>query len=203
MTEGNGKMRLADCASVRSGLVLARKQAKLPTGNRYSLINLRSVQQDGSIDLSEIDVYDAKEPLKGEYLSQEGDVIVRLTAPYTAVLIDDTTSNMVVSSNFVIIRACSRKLVPGYLYWLLNTREMKRRIFENTTSNMLGAVKAKYLAELELPSLPIQEQIRIAQLHLLANREGRLLRQLAQEKQKYYAGLLEQAHKKAKEGGRI
>lgn len=66
---------------------------------------------------------------------------------------------------------------------------------------MLGAVKAKYLAELELPSLPIQEQVRIAQLHLLANREGRLLRQLAQEKQKYYAGLLEQAHKKRKKVG--
>ena len=51
---------------------------------RYPLINLRCVQQDGTIQLNEADIYEAKEPLKEEYLSQSGDIIVRLTAPYTA-----------------------------------------------------------------------------------------------------------------------
>ena len=75
------RMKLRDLASVRSGLVLSRKQAKEPSEYRYPLINLRCIQQEGTIQLNEADIYEAKEPLKEEYLSQSGDIIVRLTAP--------------------------------------------------------------------------------------------------------------------------
>ena len=187
-------MKLQDLASVRSGLVLSRKQAKEPSECRYPLINLRCIQQDGTIQLNEVDIYEAKEPLKGEYLSQSGDIIVRLTAPYTAVLIDETTSGMVVSSNFVVIRVEDKSLLPEYLFWLLNTEKIKRKIFENATSNMLGA------ADFELALLSLEDQRKISQFNLLAKRERQLLRTLADEKEKYYTGVLNRAYKRAKKG---
>ena len=193
-------MKLQDLASVRSGLVLSRKQAKEPVGYPYRSINLRAIQPDASINLSEVDVYQAKEPLKPEYLSQIGDIIVRLTAPYTAVLVDETTEGMVISSNFVVIRIESEKLLPEYLFWLLNTQSVKRDIYENATSNMLGAVNAKFLAEIEIALLPIAEQHKLAQLYLTSRREIRLLRELAEEKERYYAKFLEQTYKKLKRG---
>ena len=187
-----GRMKLQDLASVRSGLVLSRKQAKEPSEYRYPLINLRCIQQEGTIQL--------KEPLKEEYLSQSGDIIVRLTAPYTAVLIDETTSGMVVSSNFVVIRVEDKSLLPEYLFWLLNTEKIKRKIYENATSNMLGAVNARFLADFELALLSVEDQRKISQFNLLAKRERQLLRMLADEKEKYYAGVLNQAYKRAKKG---
>lgn len=193
-------MKLQDLASVRSGLVLSRKQAKEPIGYPYRSINLRAIQPDASINLSEVDVYQAKEPLKPEYLSQIGDIIVRLTAPYTAVLVDETTEGMVISSNFVVIRIESEKLLPEYLFWLLNTQSVKRDIYENATSNMLGAVNAKFLAEIEIALLPIEEQHKLAQLYLTSRREIRLLRELAEEKERYYAKFLDQTYKKVKRG---
>lgn len=193
-------MKLQDLASVRSGLVLSRKQAKEPVGYPYRSINLRAIQPDASINLSEVDVYQAKEPLKPEYLSQIGDIIVRLTAPYTAVLVDETTEGMVISSNFVVIRIKSEKLFPEYLFWLLNTQSVKRDIYENATSNMLGAVNAKFLAEIEMALLPIEEQHKLAQLYLTSRREIRLLRELAEEKERYYAKFLDQTYKKVKRG---
>lgn len=193
-------MKLQNLASVRSGLVLSRKQAKEPSEYRYPLINLRCIQQEGTIQLKEADIYEAKEPLKEEYLSQSGDIIVRLTAPYTAVLIDKTTSGMVVSSNFVVIRVEDKSLLPEYLFWLLNTEKIKRKIYENATSNMLGAVNAKFLADFELAILSVEDQRKIAQFNLMAKRERQLLRMLADEKQKYYVGVLNQAYKRAKKG---
>ena len=193
-------MKLQDLASVRSGLVLSRKQTKEPVGYPYRSIKLRAIQPDASINLSEVDVYQAKEPLKPEYLSQIGDIIVRLTAPYTAVLVDETTEGMVISSNFVVIRIESEKLLPEYLFWLLNTQSVKRDIYENATSNMLGAVNAKFLAEIEIALLPIAEQHKLAQLYLTSRREIRLLRELAEEKERYYAKFLEQTYKKLKRG---
>lgn len=193
-------MKLKDLASVRSGLVLSRKQSKEPTAYRYPLVNLRCIQQEGTVDLSEVDIYEAKELLKEEYLSRKGDIIVRLTAPYTAVLIDAATSGMVISSNFVMIRIEDKRLLPEYLFWLLNTQKVKRKIYENTTSNMLGAVKAKFLTDFELTVLPVEEQHKIAQLNLLVKKESQLLKELADEKEKLYSSLLDQAYKRAKRG---
>lgn len=200
MTYRGERMKIGALADVRSGLVLSRKQSKEPTDYRYSLINLRCIQPEGIIDLNESDIYEAKEPLKEEYLSQRGDIVVRLTAPYTAVLIDDTTSGMVISSNFVVIRIEDKQLLPEYLFWLLNTQKVKRKIYENTTSNMLGAVKAKFLTDFELTVLPVEDQYKIAQLNLLAKKESQLLKELATEKEKLYSCLLDQAYKRAKRG---
>ncbi len=193
-------MKLKDFASVRSGLVLSRKQAKEPGECRYPLMNLRCIRQDGTIQWKEADIYEAKEPLKEEYFSQSGDIIVRLTAPYTAVLIDEATSGMVISSNFVVIRVEDKSLLPEYLFWLLNTEKIKRKIYENATSNMLGAVNARFLADFELDLLSVEDQRKISRFNRLAKREHQLLGMLAEEKEKYYAGVLNQAYKRAKKG---
>lgn len=193
-------MKLQSLAGVRSGLVLSRKQSKEPTDYRYPLINLRCIQQEGNIDLHKADIYEAKELLKEEYLSRQGDIVVRLTAPYTAVLIDDTTSGMVISSNFVVIRIEDKRLLPEYLFWLLNTQKVRHKIYENTTSNMLGAIKAKFLMDFELVLLPTEVQQKIAQLNLLAKKESQLLKELAAEKEKLYSSLLDQEYKREKRG---
>lgn len=193
-------LKLGELALVRSGLVLSRKQSREPSSFRYPLLNLRSIAVDGNIELGDMDVFDASEMLKSEYISQAGDVIVRLTAPYTAILVDKDTAGMVISSNFIIIRTDSKKILPEYLYWLLNTSEVKRKIAENTSSNMLGAVKASYFNEFEISLLPIDGQQKIAALNLLSRHESRLLMQLAQEKAKYNAHQIERAQKQMRRG---
>ena len=193
-------MKLGNIATVRSGLVLSRKQAREPSDIRYPLLNLRSINPGGYIEADQLDVFVAAEYLSPEYLSQIGDVIVRLTAPYTAILIDKVTAGMVISSNFVIIRADRRELLPEYLFWLINTPKIKRSIYENTSSNMLGAIKAKYFSDFEVPSLPIAKQQQIAVMNELVLKETKLLRQLADEKERYYSLLIDRAYKEMERG---
>ena len=193
-------MKLGNIATVRSGLVLSRKQAREPSDIRYPLLNLRSINPGGYIEADQLDVFVAAEYLSPEYLSQIGDVIVRLTAPYTAILVDKVTAGMVISSNFVIIRADRRELLPEYLFWLINTPKIERSIYENTSSNMLGAIKAKYFSDFEVPSLPIAKQQQIAVMNELALKETKLLRQLADEKERYYSLLIDRAYKEMKRG---
>lgn len=193
-------MKLGEAAFVRSGLVLSRKLSKMPTKYRYQLINLRSVNQDGYIETENLDIYDATEELSGEYLTHTGDVVIRLTAPYTAVLIDETTSGFVISSNFVVIRPNTSLILSEYLYWLLNTSNVKRRIYENTASNMLGAVKPRYFADFEVSPPSIDDQRKIAALNFLAHKESRLLNELAKEKERYYAYITDKIHKQMERG---
>ena len=196
-------MKLGEIASVRSGLVLSRKLARENPVQRYRLLNLRSITPEGYIDLNETDVFDAKETLPREYLSQVGDIVIRLSAPYTAVLIDEESEGMVVSSNFVIVRTDPQVLLPEYLYWLLNTSEVKHRMFENSSSNMLGAVKPKFFADYEITPLPIPEQQKIAAINALAKAESKLLRQLANAKEQYYESILHNTYNEIKRSNQI
>lgn len=196
-------MKLGEIASVRSGLVLSRKLAHENPAQRYRLLNLRSITPEGYIDMNETDVFDAKETLPGEYLSQVGDIVIRLSAPYTAVLIDEKSEGMVVSSNFVIVRTDPQELLPEFLYWLLNTSEVKHRMFENSSSNMLGAVKPKFFADYEITPLPIPEQQKIAAINALAKAESKLLRQLANAKEQYYEAILRNTFNEIKRSNQI
>ncbi len=200
MTKKISRVRLGDVATVRCGLVLSRKQSPTPTNARYHLLNLRSINADGCVEMAMLDEYYAVESLSSEYLSQVGDVIVRLTAPYTAILVDEETAGMVVSSNFVIIRPNPRQLISGYLAWLLNTRKAKRVIFENTSSNMLGAINPKYFACMEVALPSIDRQSAIADLNALAFKEGRLLRRLADEKKRYCDFIMNTLHTDDRKG---
>ena len=65
---------------------------------------------------------------------------------------------------------------------------------------MLGAVNARFLADFELALLSVEDQRKISQFNLLVKRECQLLRMLADEKEEYYAGVLNQAYKRAKKG---
>ena len=196
-------MKLGEIATVRSGLVLSRKLARDNPARRYRLINLRSITADGYIDLSETDVYDAKETLPDEYLSQVGDIVIRLSAPYTAVLIDAESEGMVISSNFAIVKTDSKTLLPEYLYWLLNTPEVKHRMFESSSSNMLGAVKPRFFSEYEITPLSISEQQKLAAIHYLAKKESRLIQQLVKAKEQYYEIILRNTYNEFKRSYQI
>ena len=151
MTKRDRHITLGDVAEVRSGLVLARKQALGISAFAYKLLTLRSIHLNGYVDVKQLDVFHAAENLQLCYLSQVGDVIIRLSAPYTAVFVDESTAGMVVSSNFVIIRADRNELLPEYLFWLLNTPKVKRSIYENATSNMLVPSRPNIFPALNCP----------------------------------------------------
>lgn len=185
------EVKLSEVSSVRSGLVLSRKLAREGTQKSYQLLTLRSINSDGYIDLDKTDVFDAKEELAKEYLTQEGDIVIRLSTPYTAVYIDKASEGIVVSSNFVIIRTDRKALLPEYLYWLLNTEKVKREMFESSSGNMLGAVKAMFFAEYDIDLIPVSQQKKIAEINILARKESRLLIELAKEKERYYSLLLQ------------
>lgn len=189
-------MKLGDMATVRSGLVLSRKLSRVPTKYRYPLLNLRSIAPEGYIDTTFLDVYDAIERLAVDYLTQKNDVVIRLSAPYTSVLIDDETNGMLISSNFAVIRTDNKSISAEYLFWLLNTSKVKRQIFENTSSNMLGAIKPKFFSDFEIDPLPMEDQKKIASLNKLAQRERFLLTVLAREKEKYYAIVIDRLQDK-------
>ena len=65
---------------------------------------------------------------------------------------------------------------------------------------MLGAVKAKFFSDFEVPLLSIDKQQQIAAMNELALKETKLLRKLADEKECYYSLLIDRAYKEMERG---
>lgn len=190
-------MRLDELAMIRTGLVTARKQARYDSEviAKYRLLNLKAINEKGYIEEDELEGLAAIERLKADYLTKPKDVVVRLTSPYTAVLIEEAQSGWVIPSHFVVIRPHENRLLPEYLYWLLNTDKVKKELQQNASSIMIGNVKPKSYAELDVELLTLEEQRRIAELYMLAGRELRLLDQIMIQKEAYYNRAIDRIQK--------
>ena len=193
-------MKLEKLATVRSGLVLGRKLSNDPSEHRYPLLNLRSIQPNGTIDASLCEVFYATEYLNPEYLTHEDDIVIRLTAPYTAVLITADLEGYVIPSSFIVVRARKDVLLPEYLVWLLNSQISKKQIYDGAATNMLGGIKPRFFAEIDIDPLPVEQQRSIAKLSVLAQRETQLLNDLAAEKEKYYDYAINKIYSKMRRG---
>lgn len=192
------KVKLSECADVRSGLVLARKQSAFPTDNNYKLITLKSINPQGYIDVDLLEDYYATEKLNNDFITRPGDMVVRISSPYTAVLIDDLTRGFVISSYFTIIRTNKNLLRPDYLYWLLNNEETYRHIQKNNFGNILGSIRPQFFSDMEIFLFPITEQIKIAQINLLSTQERYLLQKLQVKKELQKKLILEKHYEKLK-----
>jgi len=183
-------VNLDEYAVIRTGLVLSRKEAKLGENCKiYPALSLKNITEDGQILLTDIENYSTAEQLKEVYFTHSGDVLLRLSAPYTAVVITEKETNLVIPSHFAILRI-KEKVDPRYLRWFL---EKKRCYFYKIASGgtMMGTISSGYVAQMPFEPPPLERQLKIGELFELLNREQRLLSLLAiKKKQLIDAALL-------------
>ncbi len=153
---------------------------------KYKMLNLKAVNDEGYIEDTLLEDFWAKERLKSGYLTQAGDIVVRLTTPFTAVLIDKEHTGFIIPSHFVVIRTDSRQILPEYLNWFLNEDRVRQELHQNLSSTMIGTVKPKVYACLEIDLITLEEQKKIAELYKLSKKELRLLEQMRVQKELYY-----------------
>ena len=199
-------MTINDIAVVRTGLVTARKKkdaASLGT-YKYQLLNLRCIANEGYIDKNYIEPYELSEELKDDYLTRIGDILIRLSAPYTAVMINKPElCGIVVPSHFAIIRVDERYALPGYVFWVLRREKNKITMMQNSSgSTAFGTISSGLISSLPITLLPLHEQQIIGELLCLSEREQELLQKLSEEKKTYNTLLLNQIYDNMKRGNK-
>ena len=199
-------MTISDIAVVRTGLVTARKKkdaASLGT-YKYQLLNLRCIANEGYIDKDYIEPYELSEELKDDYLTRMGDILIRLSAPYTAVLINKPElCGIVVPSHFAIIRVDERYALPGYVFWVLRREKNKITMMQNSSgSTAFGTISSGLISSLPITLLPLHEQQIIGELLCLFEREQELFQKLSEEKKTYNTLLLNQIYDNMKRGNK-
>lgn len=172
--------KLSEIAKVRTGLVLSRKRAdpEDPSAKQYPLLSMKSIRQNGTIDISAVDTYWSLGQLHDTYITHCGDVIVRLTAPFTAVVVDKSSEGIVVPTNFVIIRIQDSGLLAEYLVWFLSTYATKKLISMYSTGHSVVAIRPHFFSDLDIVVPSHEQQKIIAQYHKYIYEEQELTERL-------------------------
>lgn len=183
-------MKLNKIASVRTGLVLHRKEStKIGNGCEYQQLNLKSVSDNGTINFDDTIKFYAAEKLSNNYLTQSGDVIVKTSDPYTAVYIKEEYAGLVIPSHFVIIRVDESVVLPKYIAWYLNKERIKKD-FRMSCTGTLKQIKPSTIAETEIKLPTLERQKQVVDLYDISQSEIKLLEKLLEQKKTYYKSLI-------------
>lgn len=185
------EQKIGDLASVTTGLVVKRKQAELPEDivARYKMLTLKSFEQEG-LNTDELEIFDCSEQLDHKYLTKEGDIVIRLSHPNTAIIIDREQEGYLIPSLFAVIRLGTNALLPEYLSIYLNSDLMKRFYVKGAVGSTIQIIKTSMLKDLVIRFPSLERQLKVVELNRLIVKEKKLLSELVAEKSKYHNAII-------------
>jgi restriction endonuclease S subunit len=150
----------------------------------YRMLTLRSFDQEGWLSEDGFDVFKSIECIDTKYLTVEGDVVIRLSAPYTAVAIDKQHENVLVPSLFVLIRVYDERILSGFLSIFLNSDKMKKSYIKESSGSTIQTIKTSAFKDFELQIPEISLQKKSVELNNLMKKEKGLLMALLEQNEK-------------------
>ena len=180
------KMKLSDFATLQSGLVLNRKEARSEeeTAKYYKRINMRSLSEYGELDRNDLDIFPSVEILDSAVLTQPNDIIVKLFTPIYPTLISEKDKGFIIPSQLVVIRVFDDQVLPEYLRYYLSAPEVSDLMLSIEGWRSQRTIKVSTFADLEIPIPSIKKQQLIAKISAINSQRERLYKELIEEEKK-------------------
>ncbi len=189
------QMKLEEIADIRTGQVLSRKIAKGEIAKIYRVFQLSSIEKDGTICDSSIDTFNSKTEIDSKLLTKEGDILIRLSNPYTSVYIEKKYENILIPSLIAVIRMKLEEILPEYVKIYLNSEKAKEQIRKEANGTVIETINTKSLKNIQIPIPTLEKQYEIAKLAEIYIEEKKLSEKLIQLKEKEFESILEEAIK--------
>ena len=178
-------VKLAKIASVQSGIVLSRKEAKQGESTvKYTRLTLRAVEGSGRINTLGLEKFSSKDILAADQLTREGDVVTRLFAPIFPTIIERENVGMVVPSQLALIRLQDKQFLPEYIQLCLSRRSLTEKLCAED-SYTHRSITVNTISNLQIPVIPLDKQKMLIEIHDLAKRREQLYRSLIEQESLY------------------
>lgn len=184
-------MKIEDIADLSPGLVITRKKSRNSDDvvATYKLLNLNAVNDRfGTIDENLLNDFNSREELEEHYFTKEGDILVRLNEPFTAIYIGKDEENILIPSYFIKLKINKEVYNPWYLIWYLNSNNIKREFLRNQSNTLIPSINQKIVKNLKIPEISKIKQDNIAELYRLHIEEMMILNRLIDLKFEEFKG---------------
>ena len=202
------KFTLNQIVEIQAGLVLSRtgaKQLELIKRNvaekvsgiivrKYKAITLRSITDVGILDLSQCDDFDSKEEISDRYLTHKNDILVRMFTPLKCCLINSEEENLVVPSQFCILKlkeSFRNIILPEYLYLVIRNKDFSKQVQKLEEGFQLRSIKTSSIAKIKINIPDIATQEKLINVSNLIIRKEKLMSELIIQEKLYNETILE------------
>ena len=202
------KFTLNQIVEIQAGLVLSRtgaKQLELIKRNvaekvsditvrKYKAITLRSITDVGILDLSQCDDFDSKEEISDRYLTHNNDILVRMFTPLKCCLINSEEENLVVPSQFCILKlkdSFRDIILPEYLYLVMRNKDFSKQVQKLEEGFQLRSIKTSSIAKIKINIPDIATQEKLINVSNLITRKEKLMSELIIQEKLYNEAILE------------
>ena len=202
------KFTLNQIVEIQAGLVLSRtgaKQLELIKRNvaekvsdiivrKYKVITLRSITDVGILDLSQCDDFDSKEEISDRYLTHKNDILVRMFTPLKCCLINSEEENLVVPSQFCILKlkeSFRNIILPEYLYLVIRNKDFSKQVQKLEEGFQLRSIKTSSIAKIKINIPDIATQEKLINVSNLIIRKEKLMSELIIQEKLYNEAILE------------
>lgn len=177
-------VQLQEIAEVSIGVLTARENDVFGE-NEYKLFSIRDYKSDDEYEIIRTNRY------LRDKVTKKGDILIRLVAPNKIIYVDEKIENLLVPSQFCIIRVYKEHVNPEFLKWYLESDEGKGILAENITGSSIQKISVTDLRKIAIPIININKQKAIADLINLWNKEKDILQEIMKEKDLLYNNIIE------------
>ena len=173
---------LRDYISITSGQIVNRVQANKEKGDQVidkdrKVIVAKSITE-GIIDDENVEIMNLKVQPDENKLTKEGDIVVKLSKPYGAALVDKEHEGMLITSFCSVIRNV-KGIDPGYLVAYLNSDIADEKLTSSVAGSTMSILSNGKIGDLDISIPDLDEQIKISSYFKKTSRNKILFKKIA------------------------
>ena len=169
---------LSEISETQIGSVLSRNISKSESGFLAKILTLKSLSNNGAIDLNKIESIYFSKTIDKKYLSQKDDIVIRFSEPFTSCLITENETNLIIPSSLCRIRITSQDIMPSFLTWYLNSSFFNKQITKHIQTSTINIISMKMINNIEIPLIGMDTQKKITDIQNLVTRYINLTNEL-------------------------
>lgn len=177
-------MKLEKIAQVMIG-VLAKRENIEGGKNSYQLFSLKNYE-----DKKEYETLKSDKDLSDK-VAKKGDLIFRLLYPNKIIYADEELQELLIPSQFCIIRPYKEKMSSIVLKWYLESEVAKESLQEKVTGSIIQSMPVASLKTIEIPEIEMQKQREMEEMITLWEKEKDFSKKIIEKKERLYNYYLE------------
>lgn len=173
--------KLKDCSvDITGGQIMTRIAAKNSDNESVQKVKVvipKAISSNGTIETSLL-AEEAIIALPDEKkITKTGDIVIKLSTPYDAAMVDESTAGCIVPSFCAIIRE-SGELDKGYLLSFLNSEYCKDQLRQQVAGAVMSILSVGKVGNAIIPVPDMGTQKRIATEYVETQRKLRIINQI-------------------------
>ncbi len=161
-----------------------RSRIEPDADGNVAVIQMRDLTEDNKLDHSNLTTININN-INERHLVKHKDLVFRSRGKTTtATIIDKALGRTIIAAPLFLIRVTSKNVLPEYLCWFINLSSSQAFLHSRATGTAMTMIGKSALDALEIPLPNLETQEQIVALADLLNKEQRLMKNLAEQKEK-------------------